>query len=217
MSTESERVLDEIARLEDIVGIVELGYGDTVRRVERLSLAVERIRAYRRETTPRAGERGGSSTIAELGERAEDMTVDQQAARDRRRLPTLLDDLVSLVNELHNITWRYTQAIDYDLIREPGCKSCARTEGQGPNKIGGHHSDVVPAQDTEIEGKVIRGNRDAHRAGLCRWCWDRAHDTADGQPVTRKHWPSVKGCDLYHTQTPRAAGLHEARRVRTAA
>lgn len=73
--------------------------------------------------------------------------------------------------------------------QEASCKSCRRVGEMGKSKIGGHFS---PVWDRCNQGEQ-----------LCRWCQE--------YKSTEKQLPPLEAVELYHSQSPRAAGLWLAR------
>lgn len=208
MSREADSASRALTFLEHVLAFTTNGTADRPRRIRKLDLAVEHMHAWRSERMPADGERGGSSSPREAEDRWDAFLLDRMVARDLRLVAELTRTIEHAARELYSLMLRNVETLDpAKLPKEamPGCVSCARAEQKGTVKIGGHFAPVMPATR---EG-AIRGNRDAHAAGLCRWCFDVKEATGS--------LPLVDECDVYHREGPRAAGLLRAKRERRTA
>lgn len=156
------------------------------------------------------GERGGSSNPSDLHELAEDAKVAAQASRDAASLASLIPafqselvlaryhggptpELAAVSQRLAQIIARCVRVVDHDvLVEHQECRSCAREGKVGKRHFAGHPN--VPVYE---RSKAV---------GLCRWCYE--HLRAEG------HLPPIDIIDVYHRQSPRAAGLAYARRLK---
>lgn len=142
--------------------------------------------------------------------------VIRQSTNDAAELRRILTTVRKELGRAASIAVRAVETIHPDKLPKeaehstaiPACASCARTSGNGPKRIGGH---FAPVRD-DVAGH-----------GLCDWCYRHALALAKErglEQITPDCWPPIKACDLYHAQSPRAAGLHLAkeaeRRARTA-
>lgn len=191
--TELDRFIED---LEQILGLIEFGTVDRIRRLRRIDLAFDRMAEYRSEQMVSGdGERGGTSSTSSADDVKEATSLDHQITRDA----LLLHRILGLIGELpaaRAAVARYVDLIDLselptkaprDVI--PGCLSCVRSERRGHTRIGGHFAPVYEK---------------AKKHGLCRFCYDvRA---ATGQ------LPPIEICDVYHSQGPRQAGRLIAKR-----
>lgn len=183
--------------LGEIVAEQQIGTRDRPRTVTRLELALDNAEVRAQDKLPREGEVGGSSTPAELGDKREERALGKQAAADLVTLRTLPAEiearivgtgLLGLIDELHLAVRRQTMVNRPDDKRPanpvPGCKSCARSEKIKGIVYGPHF-------------KAVDERRKLKE--LCRWCGDFAASH-------RGEWPPIQAVELYHTQTPSAAG-----------
>lgn len=157
-----------------------------------IEVALYRAEQRVNEHQPVHGERGGSSSPVEAEERAEDRKVSEDAAWFLARARVMVAEIERLSRDLSAGALRMLATIDYSKLpspREPGCRSCARTEQRGQSRIGGHFAPVYAKSE---------------KRGLCRWCWD--FERAEGE------LPPVQACEIYHVQGARSAGLWLAKR-----
>lgn len=194
--------------LEVVLAKVDRGTAERTRRIARVDLALEHATEWIKATDPgrRAGQRGGSSTAAELADRTEDRRVHSQALRDHDRLDELVETLETAARELkanvntiedsarelEALVRRNVEPIDHGKLptETPGCVSCARA---------GH---FAPVRD------------DAKRWRLCDWCYRYAlaarREKGVAAALSRAHWPPEKAVDVYHRRGAQAAGRHLA-------
>lgn len=189
-----------------ILGEVVVGPPDLPRKVRRVELALERVRAHQPERSPsnRLGEVGGSSSPVECDERAADRYVGLQAIRDEPEMRRLYRDLARTAAQLRLRVVLHTAIVDHEkLPGEPECRSCARKGTVNKQQYEGHHAVAVYDK--------------ARKHGLCRWCYDYAR--ADGVTNGIKGLgalPPIDIIDMRHRVGERAAGLELAKRAREA-
>ncbi len=174
---------DAIADLTRILGIMDVGTADRPRKMAAIFLTIERIKSWRSMAVPKAGERGGSKTLADKDEAKEIGTVVRQADRDAEALARHLSGLRVIVA-------RYTVATDHaSLPGTPGCKSCARKRNNGERELDGHFNAVA----TRYKAKQ-----------LCMFCGEHL--------AAEKVLPPLDIIDMYHRVSAQAAGKELARR-----
>ena len=181
------RQADQLARARDVID-------RTLQRADGrpiLEVALERAEAWAHDQLPVEGERGSTSTPMSREEAEERRRVQRLALKAVERIPAISAQMVTLADELYGYVQRLSAVVDHTKLPAPpaeGCQSCARTEQRGQVRIGGFFAPVYAKAVT---------------AGLCRWCW--SHNAAEGE------WPPLDAVELYHRQSPRAAGLYLAK------
>jgi hypothetical protein len=165
---------------EYMLGIIELGRTDNVRRFRRIQLAVQHIKDWQVLFAPSMDESRGGSAPSDQDEREEDARVARAALRDEEALAKHL-------RAAREIVERCTVPIDHSKLPSelPGCVSCARKRQKGGVEIAGHFAPVA-------ERKAYASKH------LCRWCGDI--ERASGAV------PPLEAVDLYHRAGPQAAG-----------
>jgi hypothetical protein len=109
----------------------------------------------------------------------EDYTLSRRAEHDAAQLAQLLGDLAA-------ICARYTVPLSTEGLKlnpPPGCRSCARARRVGDTTLPGFWNPIA---------ERYRGRR------LCNWCGEYYAGT--GQ------LPPLEAVEIYHRQTPTAAG-----------
>lgn len=195
MSNQADSLSRSLRDLEQMVPMIAVGTADRVRYMRKIDLALQRALSWAHSDLPLTGIRGGSSDPMSKAERDEESRLKQLAAEFAREAPDLIRDIEKKTEALYRKFVKLIAVIDQSKLPSeedtiPGCKSCARTEGSDERKIGGHFTGVYDK---------------AKSSGLCRWCLDVR--TATGS------LPPVRAVEIYHRQSPRAAGLWMARMV----
>lgn len=184
MSSQSESLYRSCLTLNRILAEHTIGTVNAPRTVIAVDLALQRASAWATDQLPLAGQRGGSSSPQDIKDAMEATAVKRAAADALHRIQTLIRSIHANTTELYSLTQRYVETIDPKKAPTPlpGCKSCARIDGQPPHRLGGH---FAPVYDK------------AKKHGLCRWCYEVQRAT--GQ------LPPIRACDTYHRVSPRAA------------
>ncbi len=152
--------------------------------VKVIDLALDHAESWAQLPRPSVLTVGGNSSPEAVEEALERLRVIRMAVAATERIPVILKELDQLSADLYAMVQRLTAVVDpakYELPTEPGCASCARSQGKAPNTIGGHWAPIFAA-------------------GLCRWCYAHSENSAD-----RKTWPPIKACEMLHTRTAKAA------------
>jgi hypothetical protein len=186
--------------LERVLSSVTVGTSERNWRMPRLELAQRNLDSWQAANPPPydRGAVGGSSSPAEVDDRREEAALRAQLSRDATRIPELVYEIERLTRDLYALVARYTETVHPDRLPKqviPGCESCARTTKHRGRTLGGH---FAPTWDRTTQP-------------LCRFCYGFARDSAQGQPITSSHWPPLEAVDLYHRQSPQAAGRYLAR------
>lgn len=186
--------LDEaFVELRRILQPMPVGTSDRPRTMLRIDLAIERMRAWHNEPSvslARRARRGGTKAMLEQSEAEEDYTVSRRTEYDAAALNRLLTSVAA-------ICARYTIPIDTQGLPKgpPGCRSCARTRLLGDVTLPGYWNPIA----TRYAGRR-----------LCNWCGEQY--TATGK------LPPLEAVDIYHRQSPQAAGRwlakHQPQRAR---
>lgn len=197
MSQTADRLARAHTDLDQILKHVETGTSDHRRHVRRVDLTKSHLDDWASTRPPaNTGPRGGTTTIREAEDRDEEQRLARQILNDRDRLDELARRIENDARDLAVIVARYASTIDLGKLPRdhdvPGCKSCARTTLRNGVTIGRHFAPIRP----DVPGH-----------GLCDWCYRYALARAEGHPITSEHYPPIEACDLFHTQSPRAAGL----------
>jgi hypothetical protein len=178
---------------------VEVGPPDRRRWVKRVDLAVHNARANIAESLSSGdGERGGTTSVTEAEDRAEEQRVHNQAIQDLPLLERKPEELAHLASSLFAAGRRQTETLHPSKLPGDGaipqCASCKRDrwDKTAQSKIGGHFAPL---------------REDVKRHGLCDWCYRHALASANerGRSITRDDWPPVEACHKRHTVSARAA------------
>lgn len=182
-----------ILDLRRILEPIPTGTRERPRKMVRIELAIERIRIWHSEQAVNLADdaqRGGTRAMEEVSEGEEDYSVSKRAEYDAAALARLLASLAA-------ICARYTVPINTDgLPKGPaGCKSCARSRKVGDVTLPGFWNPIA--------------DRYQNRR-LCNWCGEYF--------VANDKLPPLEAVEVYHRQTPAAAGRwlakHQPRRSR---
>ena len=184
MTAETDHLTRAGELIDEVLHSTVTGTRDRPRPTTLVDLALTHAEDWLSLRMPTEDSRGGSSHPTQIEDQLEDRRLAHQVAADITRLPELCSQIERHALELYRMVIRLTQVVDHTKLPTntgiPGCASCARRNGIHP----GH---FAPVYDKAPE------------VGLCRWCYD--YDLEHG------HWPPAIACDLYHRQSPRAAGV----------
>jgi hypothetical protein len=173
---------------ELMLALINVGTKDRPRRLTRIALTIERIKAWRDVAAPNSDESRGGSTSYDPENRQEDARVARAALRDERDLALHLGIVADIV---HRYTTTITENKRPSDDALPGCASCARKRKKGGLEIDGHFNPVA----------------DRYKAKqLCMWCGE--HLVASGE------LPPLDVVDVYHRRGAQAAGRELAKRAR---
>lgn len=184
--------LDDLLRASDAIGLmaVKRKWPDPKypkgRELSLFDRARELAEVWAADGPPASVLRGGSSSTDEADERKEAEGIKRRAlaAVDRLARATKLAEEIDLmyrdVTYLTSITRERPEVTEETLA---GCRSCARTEMDHGQRIGGHQEPVFH------KSKV---------SGLCRWCAEKL-DEYEELPV--------KACDIRHRFSAKSATM----------
>ena len=196
MSHDYDRLSRARTDLEQILRPVE-------HRKRRLDLARVHLKEWQSVAPPPwdRGPVGGSSSPAELEDRAAERQIASGITRDSQTLPDLVKRIERDCRQLQALVarWADPAVLDHAPPGPAGCRSCARIARRKGAQIGGHFAPV-------------RESCPGHH--LCDWCYRHALAVAsmrDGS-ISREDWPPVQACDVFHRQGGQAAGRWLARR-----
>lgn len=181
-------LMDAQLAAQRMLDVIEVGTRDRPRKVRRLLLAIERLAVYRADRVPNLSDdapNGSTTSMATQAEKDADLHVSRMAYHDAVRLAQLLQDASDIV-------LRYTVPINttgMKLNPPPGCVSCGRQQHSADGtQRPGYFAPVA----TRFSGKR-----------LCIWCGE--YHGATGK------LPPPRAVEIYHTQSPAAAGRWLAR------
>lgn len=172
---------ESISRARDDLKLARLGIDVALDRAEQWMTTSSWLQVEARG--------GGGGTTSGVEERKEKRMVVARATNAVGQIPHLLKQIEAAAKQLRaEVAW-LTASVDSSNLppQDAACKSCARTGEMGKSKIGGHFSPVWEGRSKDC----------------CRWCAEYREGT--GQ------LPPLEAVELYHSQSPRAAGLWLAR------